>query len=77
MKMLYAMDEQQLLRVWSVIRCFQNIRAIHDPQAQAEILTKAQILLTAFAVDLQPLDGEQITSSTSSASPEQMVKFLV
>jgi|HubBroStandDraft_6_1064221.scaffolds.fasta_scaffold1110087_2 hypothetical protein len=73
--MLYAIDEQQLLRVWSVIRCFQT-SVLSMTHAQAEILTKAQILLTAFAVDLQPLDGEQITSSTSSASPEQMVKFL-
>jgi hypothetical protein len=73
--MLYAIDEQQLLRVWSVIRCFQT-SVLSMTHTQAEILTKAQILLTAFAVDLQPLDGEQITSSTSSASPEQMVKFL-
>jgi hypothetical protein len=64
--MLYNINDQQLLQVWFAIRCFQDIRAIHDPEAKAEILTKAQILLTTFVLDLQPLAGEQIASSTHS-----------
>jgi len=75
-KMLYTINDQQLLQVWFVIRCFQDIRAIHDPEAQAEILTKAQILLTTFVLDLQPLAGEQIGSSTPSTSRGQMLKFV-
>ena len=63
-KMLYTMDEGQLLRVWSVIRCFAEIREIADPLIQSEILTDAQLLLTAFVLELQPLPGDQASSAT-------------
>jgi hypothetical protein len=56
-KMIYTMDESQLLRVWTVISCFGRIRETEDPSIQSEILTNAQILLTAFVLDLEPLDG--------------------
>jgi hypothetical protein len=57
--MIYTMDESQLLRVWTVISCFGRIRETEDPSIQSEILTNAQILLTAFVLDLEPLDGDQ------------------
>jgi hypothetical protein len=53
--MIYVMDERQLLRVWSVIRCFGEIREIKDPAIRSEVLTEAQILLTAFVQELQPM----------------------
>jgi hypothetical protein len=61
--MLYTMDEDQLSRVWSVIRCFQTMREIRDPVIQSKILTDAQILLTAFVLDLQPLPGDQASAA--------------
>jgi hypothetical protein len=62
--MLYTMDEGQLLRVWSVIRCFSEIREIDDPLVQSEILTGAQLLLTAFVLELQPFPGDQASCAT-------------
>ena len=57
--MRYEVDEGQLLRVWTVMRYFAEMRRIEDPIIQSEILTNAQILLTAFVLDLKPLDGDQ------------------
>lgn len=57
--MVYTMDDGQLLRVWSVIRQFSEIREINDPVVQSEMLTAAQILLTAFVLELQPLPADQ------------------
>lgn len=57
--MLYTMDEGQLLRVWSVIRCFSEIREIADPLVQSEVLIGTQLLLTAFVLELQPLSGSE------------------
>jgi hypothetical protein len=51
-EMVYRINEHQLLRVWSVISSFSRIREIDDPLAQSEILTNAQMLLTAFVFDL-------------------------
>jgi hypothetical protein len=61
--MVYTIDERQVLRIWSVICCFAEIRQIQDPVAQSEILTKAQMFLTAFVLDLKPSRGEHISST--------------
>jgi hypothetical protein len=37
-KMVYTLDECQLLRLWSVMHCFTQIREINDPVNQSEIL---------------------------------------
>jgi hypothetical protein len=73
--MVYTMDEGQLLRVWAVICCFGEIREIQDPIIQSEILTNAQILLTAFVLELQPLPDDQTTSVALRADPAQMAKL--
>jgi hypothetical protein len=73
--MIYTMDECQLLRMWSVIRCFADIRETRDAVVQDEILTSAQILLTAFVLDLRPLSGEQAGSTPPVPRPERIVKF--
>ena len=57
--MVYRINEHQLLRVWSVISSFSRIREIDDPLAQSEILTNAQMLLTAFVFDLEAVDVDQ------------------
>jgi hypothetical protein len=73
--MMYTMDERQLLKMWSVIRCFAVIRENRDPIVQDEILTNAQILLTAFVLDLRPLSEEQAGSTPHVPHPERMVRF--
>jgi hypothetical protein len=73
--MIYTMDEGQLLQMWSVIRCFADIRETRDPIIQDEILTNAQILLTAFVLDLRPLSGAQTGSTPPRPRPERMVRF--
>jgi hypothetical protein len=73
--MVYTIDERQLLRVWSAIRCFEVIREIQDPVAQSEILTKAQILLTAFVLDLKPSCGEHTGSATLGRGLDQTVRL--
>jgi hypothetical protein len=74
-KMVYTIDERQLLRVWSVICCFAEMRKIQDPMAQSEILTKAQMLLTAFVLDLKQLPEEQAGSATLRDGLNQMVRL--
>jgi hypothetical protein len=54
-KMVYTIDERQLVRLRSVMRCFSQIREVKDPDTQSEILTNAQIILTTFILDLKPL----------------------
>jgi hypothetical protein len=56
--MIYTVDEGKLLHVWTAITCFAQIREIQDPVIQSEILTNAQIALTAFVLELQPLPGD-------------------
>ena len=52
--MVYTMNEAQLLGLWTATRLLGEIRRVEDPTAQAELLTKSQILLTAFIAGLDP-----------------------
>jgi hypothetical protein len=72
-EMVYMMDESQLLNLWSIICCFGAIREIKNPDTQSEILTNAQILLTAFILELQPLPG--CGSKTIGPGGDQIAKF--
>jgi hypothetical protein len=74
-EMVYTIEEGQLLRLWTVIRYFGVIREIQDPVAQAEILTDAQILLTAFVLDLQPAGGDQTSSAPPRTGLDRIVTF--
>src|SRR5882757_1570343 len=47
-EMIYEMDKRQLLRLWSVLSSFGEIRVTKDPIIQSEILRRAQIVLTDF-----------------------------
>jgi hypothetical protein len=73
--MLYTMNQCQLLRLWSVMHCFTQIREINDPVTQSEILTNAQVLLTAFVIDLKPLVGDQPSSALPRTSLDQIATF--
>ena len=73
--MLYTMNQCQLLRLWSVMHCFTQIREINDPVTQSEILTNAQVLLTAFVIDLKPLVGDQPSSAPPRTSVDQIATF--
>jgi hypothetical protein len=53
--MVYTMDEDQLLRLWTVICCFGRIPEIQNPIIQSQIFTNAQILLTGFVLDFKTL----------------------
>jgi hypothetical protein len=57
--MLYSIDERQLLDLWTAVHCLGHIREIRDPLAQSEIITQAQIHLTAFVLDLQPFADDR------------------
>jgi hypothetical protein len=50
--MVYEMDERELLRFGRSPCCFGEIRAAKDPTIQAELLTRAQIVLTDFVFGL-------------------------
>jgi hypothetical protein len=67
------MDECQLLDLWSVMRCFTQMREVNDPVTRSEILTNAQILLTAFVLDLKPLG--KTSSAPRTTSLDQIVTF--
>ena len=53
--MSYALDDGQLLRIWTVIRFLGEIRNICDAGSRSELLTEAQVLLTALVLELTPL----------------------
>jgi hypothetical protein len=73
--MLYTLDQGQLLRIRTVIRYLGIIREIPDPTAQAEVLTDAQILLTAFVLDLEPAPRDQANPITLRTRLNEMPGF--
>jgi hypothetical protein len=73
--MIYIIDEHKLLRLWSVIRCFTEMREISDPVIQSEILTNAQIILTAVVLDLEPIGwrSNQLCSAENQSRSDRDV----
>ena len=55
--------------------CSGKFAALKTPMAQAELLTKAQILLTAFIAGLDPRICDQTSSATLRAGLDEMVTF--
>ena len=74
-KMVYSVDENQILKLWSVICCFEAMRVIQDPTVQSEIITNAQTFLTAFVLDLRPSPGDEASSATLRLCLDQITKF--
>ena len=63
--MVYTTDDAKLLGLWAAIRFLGEAREVEDPSAHDEFLMRTQLLLTAFAVGLEP----RICDQTSPASP--------
>jgi hypothetical protein len=63
--MVYTTDDAKLLGLWAAIRFPGEVRKIKDPISHEELLMRTQLLLTAFAVGLEP----RICDQTSPASP--------
>ena len=51
--MIYELDKRQLLRLWSVLSSFGEIRETKDPIIQSEILRRAQLVLADFVFGLK------------------------
>ena len=73
--MVYTTDDGQLLGLWTAIRLIGEVREIQDPIVQDEVLTEAQILLTAFVLGLEPLGADQTSSASPRAGLGQVVRF--
>ena len=72
--MEFRTDEAQLLGLWMVTRLLGEIRGVEQRVDQAELLTKAQILLTAFVLGLEPLGADQTSSGSPRAGLGQVVR---
>ena len=73
--MEFRTDEAQLLGLWLAPRLLGAIRDLQDPMAGAELLTKAQILLTAFMVGLEPLGPDRTISASPRAGLRRVAAF--
>jgi hypothetical protein len=73
--MVYTTEDGSLLGLWTAIRLIGMIREIQDPVVRAEILTKAQILLTAFCVELKSQAWDQTRAAPFSTGPGQSENF--
>lgn len=57
--MVYGIDCNRLLGLYTVAPLLGEVREISDAADRSELLTKAQIILTAFIIDLEPLAKER------------------
>jgi hypothetical protein len=71
----FRTDQAQLLGLWAATRLLGEIRDLEGPMDRAELLTKAQILLTAFLLGLEPLHSDQTISPSPQAGLGQVVAF--
>ena len=71
----FRTDDAQFLGLWTATRLLGEIRGLDGGMDQAELLTKAQILLTAFVLGLEPLDSDQVSASQARAGLGQVVRF--
>ena len=73
--MIYEMDKQQLLRLWSVLSSFGEIRETKDPISQLEILRRAQIVLTDFVFGLKPVPEDRTSTAALEGGRRHTVTF--
>jgi hypothetical protein len=71
----FRTDEAQLLGLWAATRLLGEIRDLEEPMDRAELLTKAQILLTAFMVGLEPLGPDRTISASPRAGLGRIAAF--
>src|ERR1700757_2705816 len=78
-EMIYELDKRQLLRLWSVLSSFGEIRETKDPIIQSQILRRAQLVLTDFVFGLKrvPEDQTSTTPLEGGRSPNGDVRRLV
>ena len=72
--MVYTTDDGPLLGLWTAIRLIGLIREIQDPMVRAEILTKSQMLMTAFCLELKPQPWDQISSAPFRTGLDEVEK---
>ncbi len=73
--MNYTVDVEQLLNLWTVIRILGEIREIPDETGRSDVLTEAQILLTAFVLGLKPLSRDEADRTTLRTRLSEMTRF--
>jgi hypothetical protein len=71
----FRTDEAQLLGLWAATCLLGEIRDLEEPMDRAELLTKAQILLTAFMVGLEPLGPDRTISASPRAGLGRIAAF--
>ena len=73
--MVYMLDDGQLLSLWTAIRYLGEVREIPDTKERAEVLMEAQILLTAFVLELTPLTRDQTNAVKLGANHGRTTNF--
>jgi hypothetical protein len=73
--MVYTLDDNQLLSLWTVISQLGVIREMRDPTDRSILLTKAQALLTALVLELSPLLRDRNNSTASGPRPKELTRF--
>jgi hypothetical protein len=73
--MVCKIDERQLLNLWIAISCLGCIGEINDPLTRSELLTQAQIHLTAVVLDLQPTPEDEVGSALPIAGFDRIERF--
>jgi hypothetical protein len=73
--MVYTLDDNQLLSLWTVISQLGVIREMRDPTDRSILLTKAQALLTALVLELSPLLRDRNNSTASEPRPKELTRF--
>jgi hypothetical protein len=71
----FRTDDAQVLGLWTAARLLGVIREVEDHRAQGELLTKAQILLTAFIVGLEPRHSDQVNVDPPRAGLGQVARY--
>jgi len=74
-EMIYELDKRQLLRLWSVLSSFGEIRETNDPIFQSEILRRAQLVLTDFVFRLKLVPEDQTGTTPLDGGLSQTVTF--
>ena len=73
--MIYTMNFDQLFDLWTVVRLLGEIREIPDAITRSQVLTEAQILLTAFVLGLKSLSRDEADPITLRTSLNEMPGF--
>jgi hypothetical protein len=73
--MIYTLGVDQLFGLWTVIRLLGEVREIPDAITRSEVLTEAQILLTAFVLGLRSLPRDESDPITLRTGLNEMTGF--